>query len=172
MPGTRRARGPAPRARSALRAGAAALAAVVALAGCGYRFTQRYVAAGGVDRLHVRTFENRSADPELGAAVTAALRDELARRGAAAGADAPAWLEGEVRALEGAPSTAGATTLHVALEVRGRLVVGGETKAERTIRRDGDHLAGADALETEGRRSLELRRLAADAARELLRALE
>jgi hypothetical protein len=51
-------------------------------------------------------------------------------------------------------------------------VVGGETRAERTVRREADHLGGADALETEGRRAVALRRLASDAARDLLRALE
>ncbi|WP_242394884.1 LPS assembly lipoprotein LptE [Anaeromyxobacter oryzisoli] len=149
------------------------LAAVAALAaGCGYSFSQRYVAAGGIDRIHVRAFENRSADPEVGAAVTAALREELARRGAEAGDGAPAWLEGEVRTGESAPSTPGAATFHLSLEVRARLVVDGKTKAERTIRRETDHLSGADALETEGRRAVVLRRLASSAAAELLHALE
>jgi hypothetical protein len=148
------------------------LAAGLAFAGCGYRFSQRYAAAGGVDRIHVRTFENRSADPALGAAVTAALREELSRRGADGGADAPAWLEGEVRSFEGAPSTPGAQTMHVAIEVRARLVVSGEKRGERTIRRDADQLAGADALETEGRRAVLVRRLAGEAARDVLRALE
>ena len=144
----------------------------VASTACGYRSSQRYAAAGGVDRIHVRTFENRSADPALAAAVTAALREELARRGADAGADAPAWLEGEVRSFEGAPSTPGAQTLHVAVEVRARLVLSGETRADRTIRREADQLAGADALETEGRRAVLVRRLAGDGALDGLRALE
>jgi hypothetical protein len=142
----------------ARRTAAGALAVLLAAAGCGYGFSQRYAAAGGVDRIHVRTFENRSADPALGAAVTAALREELSRRGAGAGADAPAWLEGEVRSFEGAPSTPGAQTMHVAIEVRARLVVSGEKRAERTVRRDADQLAGADALETEGRRAVLVRR--------------
>jgi lipopolysaccharide assembly LptE-like protein len=161
--------------RPPIRASAVALAAValaVVAIGCGYSFSQRYVATGGIDRIHVRTFENRSADPALGASVTAALREELARRGAAAGEGAPAWLEGDVRTGEAVPSTTAAATLHVTLEVRARLVVGGQTKAERTIRRDTDHLGGADALETEGRRAVALRRLASAAAIELLRSLE
>ena len=51
-------------------------------AACGYGFSTRYEAQGGARRIHVRPFENRSTEPALGAFVTAALRDELARRGA------------------------------------------------------------------------------------------
>jgi hypothetical protein len=42
------------------------------------------------------------------------------------------------------------------------------------VRREADYLTGvgSDALETEGRRALALRRTAEDAARELLRAFE
>jgi hypothetical protein len=144
--------------------------ALAALAGCGYGFSQRYHAKGGADRVHVRAIENLSVDPDLGIAVTAALRDELARRGAAGGEEAPARIEGEVRSLE-EMSTAG-LTWHTGLVLKARLVVRGEAVAEQTIRREADHLSGADALETEGRRALALRRLAADAARDLLRAFE
>jgi hypothetical protein len=140
--------------------------------GCGYAFTHGYRAVGGADRIHVAAFENLSGDPDLGAAVTAALREELRRRGADAGDAAPAVLVGEVRASPGVPSTASAATWRVRLDVRARLVVRGATVAERTVRREADHLGGADALETEGRRAVALRALAGDAARELLRALE
>lgn len=141
-------------------------------AGCGYGFTQRYRARGGAERVFVRTFENRSADPELGAALTASLRERLARRGASAGADAPAVIEGEVEAPEGVPSSAAGETFHVALVAHARLRVAGETVAEHVARRQGDHLGGADAPETEGRRALALRALADDAALEILRAFE
>lgn len=150
----------------------AAAALVLGAAGCGYAFTQPYRARGGADRIHVRAFENRSADPELGAALTAALRAELARRGAAAGPDAPAVIDGEVQATGSVPSSAAGATFHLALEARARLRVRGEVVAERTVRREGDHLGGADALETEGRRALLLRSLAEEAARELLRGFE
>ncbi len=43
---------------------------------------------------------------------------------------------------------------------------------ELTVQRQDSQLAGADPLEAEGRRAVALRRLARDAARELLRALE
>jgi hypothetical protein len=126
----------------------------------------------------VRAFENLSTEPSLGAEVTAALRDELARRGAAGDAAAPAVIEGRVRAFPPTPSTAaGASypaTWRIAVEVSARLVVDDKAVAERTVRRETDYLAGVagDALETEGRRALALRRVAADAARDILQSFE
>jgi hypothetical protein len=151
---------------------ALAIAVLAAPLACGYGFSQRYVAKGGADRIHVRPFENLSTDPGLGAAVTAALRGELARRGADAGEGAPAAIEGDARATEPVPTSAGGATWSIALDVRARLVEAGKPAVERTVRRSADYLGGADALETEGRRALALRRLAEDAARDVLRAFE
>jgi hypothetical protein len=150
----------------------AALAFLVA--GCGYGFSTRYVAQGGMDRIHVRAFENLSTEPSLGAEVTTALRDELARRGAAGGEGAPAYIDGTVRATPPGPSTPNGATWRIAIEVKGRLVVAGAPVAERTVRRETDFLSGVggDALETEGRRALALRQVAAGAAHELLVAFE
>ncbi len=153
------------------RLATAALAAV-ALAGCGYGVTQRYAAAGGVDRIHVRPFANVSTEPELGATVTAALRTELARRGADAPEGQGAVLEGEVRSTEPTVTSTAALTWRVGVELRARLTAAGSKPVERIVRRETDFLAGADPLETEGRRALALRRVADDAARELLRSLE
>jgi hypothetical protein len=164
------------------------VAAAAALAACGYGFTQRYVAKGGVASIHVRPFENLSTEPELGAAITTALRAELSRRGAEAGEGAPASIEGDVRATEPVPATtrtaaaSGAAGVgsatevsgwRIAVEVRARLVqASGARTAEHSARREGFYLAGADPLETEGRRALAVRQLAQDAAREVLRAFE
>jgi hypothetical protein len=162
-----------PRARrSALLLAAAALAA-----GCGYRLSTHYEALGGARAIHVRTFENLSTEPALGAVVTAALRGELSRRGAAAGEGAPAFIDGDVRATAPTPSVAGAAgtaTFRIGIEVRGRLVLDGAAVAERSVRRETDYLAGTggDALESEGRRALALRRAAEDAARELVASFE
>ena len=148
------------------------LAVLLSLSACGYGLSTRYVARGGAERVHVRAFENLSTEPSLGAEVTTALRDELSRRGAAAGEDAPAYIDGNVRAS--APGPSSASTWRIAVEVRGRLVVAGAPVAERTVRRETDFLfgVGGDALETEGRRALALRRVAADAAHELLASFE
>ena len=151
--------------------------AALGLGACGYGFSQRWVARGGAERVHVRDFENRSTEPELGAALTEALRAELARRGADAPEGARAVIEGEVRATEPVPTATRAAPPEVAawrigIEVRARLVDGGATVAERVVRRDADFLGGADPRESEGRRALALRRLAAGAARELLVAFE
>ncbi|HVI95794.1 MAG TPA: LPS assembly lipoprotein LptE [Anaeromyxobacter sp.] len=148
--------------------------AVVLIAACGYGFSTRYVAQGGAERVHVRAFENLSTEPSLGAEVTAALRDELARRGAAGAEGAPAYIDGNVRATPPGPSSPNGATWRIAVEVRARLVVPGAPVVERTVRRETDFLSGVggDALETEGRRALALRRVAADAAHELLSAFE
>ncbi len=150
----------------------AALIAAAALSACGYGFSQRYVAKGGAARVHVRAFENLSTEPGLATDVTAALRGELARRGADAGEGAPAAVEGEVRATEPVPASAGGAAWRIGIEVRARLVAGGATVAERTVKREGDYVGGSDALETEGRRALALGRLADEAAREILRDFE
>lgn len=155
----------------------AAIGAVLALGSCGYAFTERYV-AGGAERIHAAAFENLSTEPGLGAALTAALRDELARRGSDAGAQASARIEGDVRAGDPEPTTrrsgagAGVETWRIAVIVRARLVRDGEVIARRELRREADYLGGGDPLETEGRRALALRRLAAEAAREILRSFE
>jgi hypothetical protein len=156
---------------------------VLALGACGYQFAQRYVAKGGAERVHVRVFENRSAEPDLGAAITAALRAELAQRGADAGEDAQGLIEGEVRASAPQPTSARPATVsgaatnvvstwRIGLEVRARLVAGGAPVTEHVARLETDFLAGNDPLETEGRRQLALRHLASEAAREVLRAFE
>jgi hypothetical protein len=142
------------------------------LGACGYRAVTPYRAVGGAERIHVRAFENDATDEELAAVVTSSLRDELARRGALGDADAPAQLAGEVRVVNGGPSSFTGATGTVKVEVRARLSVGGRLVQELTVQRQDSQLAGADALESEGRRLLALRRLARDASRELLRALE
>ncbi len=153
---------------------ARAAAVLLVLAACGYRAVTPYRARGGVDRIHVRAFENDSTDPQLGAAVTAALRDELARRGAYAGADAPAQLEGAVRVTSGTGSSFFSSTASVSVEVQARLSLNGKPVHELSVVRiiAASHQGGADALESEGRRSTALQKLARDAAREVLRALE
>ncbi len=159
------------RARAPIVLGLAAAAALAA-AGCGYRTAPASRARGGVQKVHVRAFENDSTDPELGAVLTAALRDELARRGAAAGADAPAQLDGSVRVPSGTPSSYFSAAAAVTVEIHARLSVDGKLVHELTIQRSEPHQGGADALEAEGRRATALRKLARDAAREVLGAME
>ena len=151
----------------------AALALAAALSGCGYGFS---AGAGrlppGAEKVFVRPLENRTADAGAGALVAAALRQELARRGAEGGPGAPAALVGEVRSSQATPATPGAAVWRLTLAVSGRLVIGGRTAAEAEVQRTEDYLAGVDALESEGRRRIALRRAAEGAARELVERLE
>jgi hypothetical protein len=148
---------------------AAAVIALAGLAGCGYGVAAGLRLQGGVARAEVRPFVNRSSDPGLGAAVAAALREELARR---RGEGPGAVIEGEVRTEGAAPTLPGGAAIRVVLEVEGRLIVQGATVATRTVRREADHLGGADALEGEARRAQALQRLSGEVARALLEALE
>jgi hypothetical protein len=150
---------------------AVAVAGVLALAGCGYSVSAGKKLLGGADRAEVRPFENLSTDPSVGVEVTAALRETLARRGAY-GEGARALIDGQVLTDTVAPSFAGGTTQRVGLLVRARLMVDGALVLERHVRREADYLAGADALEGEARRAQALRRLAGDAARDILSAFE
>ena len=149
---------------------AAALLALALLPGCGYAVSAGLKLKGGAPRAEVRPFENRSSDPSVGAEVAAALRQELARRGAEGAGGAV--IEGEVRTGAATPSLSGGALLRVSLGVTARLRSGGAVVAERTVRREADHLAGADALEGEARRAQALQRLAAEVARELVDAFE
>ena len=153
------------------RAVAGALALLLVPA-CGYRAVTAYRARGGVERIHVRAFENDSADPELGAILTSALRHELARRGAGAEADAPAQLEGSVRVTSATPSSFFDVAAAATVEIHARLTVDGKPVHELTIQRTEAHQGGADALEAEGRKETALHKLAREAARELLAAFE
>jgi hypothetical protein len=163
---------PGPAWQAWLGAPAAALALAAALGGlpgCGYGVAAGVRLHGGVTRAEVRPFENRSSDPGLGAAVAAALREELARRG---GEGPGAFIEGTVRTEGAAATLPGGAAVRVVLEVEGRLLLRGAPVAARTVRREADHLGGADALEGEARRAQALQRLSREVARALLDALE
>jgi uncharacterized lipoprotein YmbA len=135
--------------------------------GCGYRVAAGVRLRGGALQVEVRPFRNRSSDPAVGAQLTTALREELARRGVGPGGGRAA-IDGEVR-VEGAGATlAGGVTARVILEATARLTVDGAVVVERTIRRGADHLGGVDALEGEARRAQALQRLAEQLARELV----
>ncbi len=150
-----------------------ALGALLALAGCGYGFA---AGAGrmppGAESVFVRPLANRTADAEAGALVGAALRDELARRGAAGGEGAPARLEGTILASTATPASPDGSTWRLGLDVEARLLAGERLLGEVRVQRQEDYLGEVDALGTEGRRRLALRRAAQAAAREIVERLE
>jgi hypothetical protein len=148
------------------------LALLVALSGCGFGLAAGAPLRGGVRRVEVGLLENRSGDPGAGAAVTAAVRRELQRRGTASGEGASGLLEGEVRTSSAGGGLPGGATQRLVVEVRARLVSGGRTVAEPVVRRDTEALVGADALEGEAWRARALSRLADEVARALVDALE
>jgi hypothetical protein len=163
---------PSIRARQVAGLAAALLGLAPGLAGCGYSVALGGKLKGGAEAVEVRVFENDSVDPAVGAQVTAALREALARRAVPAGRGARASISGTARTESAPPSAAAGALLKVVLEVRAQLTVDGLMVAERTVRREADHLGGADALEGEARRAQALHRLAAEVARELVVAFE
>ncbi len=144
-----------------------------ALAGCGYAFA---AGAGrmpaGAEKVLVRPLANRTPDAEAGALVAAALRDELARRDASGGESAPARIEGTVLESTAALTSPDGSTWLLTLEVEARLLAGDRVLGEVRVRRQEDYLGEVDALATEGRRRLALRRAAEAAAQEILERLE
>jgi Lipopolysaccharide-assembly len=163
---------PGPRTRSTAALAAALLGLSAGPLACGYSLALGGKLRGGAETVEVRLIENDSVDPGVGAAVTAALREALARRAVPGGSGARAVISGTAHTESAPPSAAAGALLRVVLEVRARLTVDGAVVAERTVRREADHLGGADALEGETRRAQALQRLAAEVARELVVALE
>jgi hypothetical protein len=146
------------------------LLALLSVAACGYGFSAAGRLTGGIERASVAPFENRSTQPDLGAALSAALREELAMRGALASSGSAATIAGEVTASVPVPAAPAGAIWRFSVEVRLRLVRGDQL-AERAVRREVDYSAGADALETEGRRAQAARRLSVELARELVASL-
>jgi hypothetical protein len=147
------------------------MALLAALSACGYSFTAAGRLTGGIPSATVLPFENRSTEPELGAVLAGALREELAARGALARAESRARIAGEVGVGVPSPAAPGGVSWRVTLDVRARLLDGDRVVAERTLKREADYPAGLDALETEGRRALALRKLAGACAREIASSL-
>lgn len=153
---------------------AAALLALTA-AGCGYSVGAGASASRlptGSEKIFVAPLDNRSADAEAGALVAAALREELARRGVAGGEGSPSRIEGVVVRVSSAPLTPQGGTWRLGFEVQARLVKDGREVARVDVRREVDYLGEVDAIATEGRRRLAVRKAAEEAAREIAERLE
>jgi hypothetical protein len=156
------------------RAGlAAVLVAVATGAACGYAVGSGAARLpAGAGPVFVPSLENRTADAEAGALVAAALREELSRRGAAGGEGASARIEGVVMRSSSSPLTTQGGTWRLTFEVQARLLVDGQEAAQVRVRREVDYLGEVDAVATEGRRRLAVRRAASEAAREIVERLE
>jgi hypothetical protein len=149
--------------------------------GCGYRFTpQGGDLPGGARTVWVPTFKNLTADPQLEAQFTDALRQELSRVGREGGEASDVTAIGEVTQVAvGLPiilDTRGAQITQVAsyrvsATAMVRLMRNGEKLAETTVTGSEDFLPGAGEaaiLETEANRRTALRRLARSLMRQVV----
>ncbi len=149
------------------------VAAALLASGCGYTLgAQAGRLPAGAERIHVPPFENRTSDAEVGALLAGAVRQELARRGTLGDGGAPARIEGVALAVSFGPSSFGAATARLALDVSVRLVAGGRTLGEQRVHREEDYIGAVDALENVGRRRVALRRAAEAAGREIVERFE
>jgi hypothetical protein len=156
------------------RAGLAAVLLVLfAGAGCGYAVGSGAARLpAGAGPAFVPPLENRTADAEAGALVAAALREELSRRGSAGGEGSSTRIEGVVTRSSSSPLTPQGGTWRLVFEVQARLLVDGREVAQVRVRREVDYLGEVDAIATEGRRRLAIRRAASEAAAEIVERLE
>lgn len=150
------------------------LLALLALAGCGYRFAAPGAALpGGVRAVAVPMLSNRTAEPSADAALTLALREQLARAGRLAAGVPDAVLEGTLLSVSGAPLlTAGPLPVY-RLAGAAQLVLkrGDAVLAQVTVSGSEEFPSGPDVLLTEANRGAALRRLCEGLAREGLERL-
>jgi hypothetical protein len=150
-----------------------AIALLLAFSGCGYSLGAGAARMpSGAERVIVRPFENHTTDAEVGALVAAALRQELARRGADGGAEARARIEGTIEDASYALVVPNPPTYGLSLTVTARLLVGGELLAEQRAMRSEQWLSGFDPLENEGWRRVALRRAAEAVAKDILESFQ
>jgi outer membrane lipopolysaccharide assembly protein LptE/RlpB len=157
-------------------AAAVGLAVLVMLAGCGYRFQgQDRGLPGGAETIAVPILENPTLEPELGALLAAAIRDQFARTAAVRlvpTEDAASVLRGRVRSFEA--DTVAFDPQGLAVEYRATLtldLVLTDHAGDRILWADPQlvstdtYRASSDPLVTEANRREAIRRLAADLGR-------
>ena len=74
--------------------------------------------------------------------------------------------------VSAAPVTTQGGTWRLVFEVQARLVVDGKDAASASVRREVDYLGEVDAMATEGRRRLAIRKAAAESARDIVERFE
>ena len=143
--------------------------ALLVLASCGYRFTAPNSALpGGVHSVRVELLQNRTAEPNVEALLTQALREQLHRSGLLGGDAAEATLSGAVVAVSHGPLLASPgrlPTYRLTLTLQLSLMKGGQGVAQVSLSETEDYPSGPDALLSEANRGAALHRLAEVVAR-------
>jgi hypothetical protein len=140
------------------------------VAGCGYRLGAPSASLpAGVRQVAIPVLQNRTAEPQVEALLTEALREYAARSGLLGGAGAEASLEGAVVSVSAAPIVAGSgrlPTYRLGVTLQLTLLRNGQSLAQATVTQTEDFPSGADVLLTESNRGAALRRLAEALARD------
>jgi hypothetical protein len=156
----------------------AALAVVLTLSACGYRFTAPNSALpGGLKSVRVPVFNNRTAEQSAELYFTQAAKDQLERAGRLGGDAAEGVLEGTIISVTSGPFLQApelpkqpvfrlSVTLSLVLK-KDNLAVG-----TTTVALTEEFPSGADVLLTESNRGAALRRIADSAIREGLERLQ
>lgn len=154
----------------------AALLGLLAVSGCGYRFTAPGGALPeGLRALRAPVFENHTGEPTAELLFTDAFREQLSRAGVLGGDASLGVVEGSVESISGGALLAPIAkpgepprlpTYRLNATAKLRLTQEGRVLAEAVVAGTEDYVSGADVLLTEANRSAALRRLAEQLMRE------
>lgn len=137
---------------------------LLAFTACGYRFvTPNSQYPEGIRSVRVPVFTNRTAEPNLEAHFTEALRAHVQRAGRLGGESADGQIDGVVLSISSAPFVGALGALpnfKVAASVQLTLTKDGRQVTQLVVAGDEDYASGPDVLTTEANRATALRRLA------------
>lgn len=149
-----------------------ALLLLIALSGCGYRFTApNSTLPAGIHAVHVPVFVNRTAEPNAEFSFTDAARDQLQRAGTLGDANADGLLEGVIvsvgsGAVLTSPSLPRQPVYRLNVSLSLSLKKNGVPVSSTSVNYSEEFPSGADVLLTESNRMAALRRVADSAVRE------
>ncbi len=144
------------------------LGVALALSACGYRFAANGKLPPGQSAVAIPMFVNRTAEANVEAYLTAAFRENYARRGLLGGDSSPSRLEGTVTAVTispilAAPGRDPTFRIHIRVHLQGAKASGEVVQA--WVDESEEFPSGGDVVLTGANRETALRRLVETVAR-------